>query len=474
MKPQKYSTLFLAIMSLTAVVSVIWCIWGVSSQRGLTTITTVCIAVILMEIFSGLIDTINWHKMIYFGFSILLCTLCLKINGITNPSSFASLHSIFSDDTVPIALLAFSILCFLFIGIRLFLWPQAKWEDVQSTRQTHLSSLKTAFLERAKASLDYAARRASIRTQLKEARWKARLKREQLALDYSLKMQQFQQEAEEKQLEKDIQTGKVELHCAEWWKRPILRRNIAILIAVLIGFAAIPAIAALLSQKADSWIDGVRIIVEAIDSSNTNHPKLGPLQETTYYLIYYAIGVYVLLGVLRIANHLVFGHSIDPAPQDMPRILRMYQMPGAVLAMGLLLTRILQQNNSPLDEVIALGKGLITVCLVVLVVLVSVDIIDIITKQCLDPNSVLKKLFYLIFISVLDLLSNLLFGILTALNIRLIFSSLSDILFPKDDDDVQQRAHSILKKQFLKDLDNVSRGRKRAGASHRQKIWKRK
>ena len=485
---QQRPTIYMTLLCIAAIIQTELYAYGLLPNGSLAAVEIFCAAAAAAEILAGLTDEVNRRKMLYFGFGIVICAITWAINP---PEAFS-----LSGRGLPFAiLLLFSMICFAVVGIRLLLWSQPQWEETQQFRQEQRRALQEYIQNRAKARRSYQSNQIeqerNYKAQSKVAKRKNCLEQEQLEQNGKLKRQKSRQDSEliRQELQQDAQ--KVHLENAlragastpmrqscgpKWWRNPRFLCNIALSFAIFLGFFLIPVIVKLLIHDI-TWIQAVVKLVSLINGGNR---PASEIQAVVYYFIFYLIGLYVLFGIFRVAAYLLLGRDVDPAPVFMPRVLKHYQMPGAILALGWFIVHILSGNDPTIRLLSGLWNELLTVCLVLLVTLVAVDIVDIFTKQCLESESLFRKMIRLIFVSVLDVLANLLLGVLTALNFRLIISSLVAVIFPESENAVHHHIQRVLQKMFREDLNQTSAKGKRQGSfsangvAHRIRIWKRK
>ena len=462
---------------------------GVLPESSLMAVNVICVAVAATEVLMGLIDGLNQRKMLCFGFGGLLSALALGINAPADlPVSSVLRERLNGWSAAFVVLLLFSIVCLVVVGIRLLLWSQEQWEETRRFRQERLRALLESIRDRVETRRDFRARstksRRESRLKKQTSKQESRQSRQESRQNSEIVQQEFRQATQEEHLRRKLhwERSAEQESTLKGKNRKPFPWNVFSAVEILVAIALFFLIPVILSHftTASGWFNVVIRLAERVQGADSNSISISLFKALLYYSLYCICGFSVLSVVIDLIIHLLVGSENTTPPNHLPRMLRHYRMPGALLIVAWAITNVIADGEPDVSKITILWNHLSVAILGILTVLVAVDIVDIIIRQCLEPDSLLRKLIRLIFVSVLDVLTSLLLGVLTALNFQLIISSLVAVLFPESESEVHQWIQRILRKLFREDLDETAANGKRPGGfsangvDHRTRIWKRK
>ena len=441
------------------------------------------------------------------------------------------------------ALLVPFTVCFVVVGVRLLRWTQEQWTEMKRLRQEdRIQRKRNARInteDRYRYRKQVQGQQRFFRKRSEESRWESRISHNKFKRSNDLAMQALRKQSrlETQRLKQDIKREKLQKRKESFTSQKntpskdnpalIMRYwNILLALEIIIaifGFFLIPVFlgnAASTSQESTktdktraSWAETVVWIVEkfvpldmddsspqnAIEASlaSSNLPNIVQVggSETApeqsqfssrfqkailYYFFFYSFAAFLLFGMLNFVLRLLFSKNGNPSAGGFSGLILKYHPSIAVLLVSVSGLFVLTGGSFRIDKFSSGTNTLFVAIFFLLVTLVSVEIVSLVLEQCAQPNSLLKKLVRLIFVSILDTLSNILLGIITSIDLQLTISSITSLVFPEAKTDIHEQINRVLAELFRKDLKEISDSADakqgditQVGIMHRTHIWRR-
>ena len=134
-------------------------------------------------------------------------------------------------------------------------------------------------------------------------------------------------------------------------------------------------------------------------------------------------------------------------------------------------------NENAGFEMLPVAQNLLKSVLLLLIGLASVELVQIVLGQIVEKHSLLKQLIFLLFISLLDLLSDILLSVISSLKLILVVTSLPELMIPEDWLYLKNRIQEKLNKMFhdvVRHGDSAPNARSVKTRLSRRHIWRRK
>lgn len=473
-------------------------------RLNLTAVNLICLFLADLKLFLGTVEAINTRKAEQFGSSLIIALAALAVNlrGQLPPS----LSALSMWETLWGGLAAVSTFCLAVVLVRLMRWSQENWEqerkEVQERRRIRrenwrnwwkawrqywtgrMAARREYSLDRVKARREYKRRVEEIR-RANKLKWK-KFRQIKKWLKKILKVQEWQQICQDLNTEPATQTnpppGDTEqsqettgvnrpyvLRTVPGWGWAII---IVVSIEVVCGIAAlllwIPTVYGL-SEKVVGWFQAVRAMViplmtiKANQEADTTVPEeIGTGMAVIYYLmivtlcaIIFVVAVYLIATLLKRLWTGTLSNNDKKGKSNGFPLLAAYANSFALLLVSFIALYALSSGKFNFGKLTEGWSVLFFTVLFILMILTAFEIVRLVLEQCGQADSVLKRIIYLFFIAILDLLSEIIFGVLKSLHIENAVSSLLMLVLPGEPDEIPAQALEKIKRIFQNQISAV-------------------
>ena len=229
-----------------------------------------------------------------------------------------------------------------------------------------------------------------------------------------------------------------------------------------------------LEYGVSDWIDSVKTFTNVFTKDN----KIENAQQALlYYILFYIITVSIIVIIGYLIIHII--NKPQKKKDKNFNFFEEYQFPIAILAVFGSFLYVLTDGKLKLNEINEGWQILLLIILLIIVLFTAIEVVRIVIVQCAEPHSLLKKMMFLIFVTILKFISELLLGIITNFRIQMVISSLFALIFPESEEgenSFNNRLNTKLNQLFNKEIskvkinDSISSSFK---TSHSKRIWRR-
>lgn len=463
-----------------------------SMSIDLSIVNVLCVACIALDLAQAVSESNNAWKARGFTASVAIAIIAAIPNVIsdTEESGF-SLASLSHGSWLWGALLALSSVSLAVVLIRLFRWDQDGWEQHRQSRQEIMS-------ERRRMRLELIKQKANAKVQKQkdiiDKQTAVREKRHNLRLQRIAKSDPHSKSGNEKAIIEKI-------------------APLVVVFAIVVLFFSIPLLKSL-SGNAHEWLqsayelaEGRQSKVEDVQDNNVksneglaepdsrqNTPS--PASSDSFsklvkYLRFFVlvisgicIGFYLVLLLFKFFSRITRaalnkGNSQMDDPDNALKFLAGSETSIALLVVllcGLWAVETGTNENAGF-EMLPVAQNLLKSVLLLLIGLASVELVQIVLGQIVEKHSLLKQLIFLLFISLLDLLSDILLSVISSLKLILVVTSLPELMIPEDWLYLKNRIQEKLNKMFhdvVRHGDSAPNARSVKTRLTRRHIWRRK
>lgn len=214
------------------------------------------------------------------------------------------------------------------------------------------------------------------------------------------------------------------------------------------------------------WFSGMEGFIQNLDFDNDpNADGNENSKSTSDSLLTYSTGfitaVSVLLATLFLIWQLVlrftdkyFGkESYDDKDND---FLKNYTTPITILVLGVcFIYATAMDNSSDFEFISALWKCFVRVIFALLIIMVAIDSIKTSIDQCIDDDSLLRKSIKYVFISIINFTFEVIFGILSNIDIKGTISSIVHSVFGTERSSTNIKINEKFEKSLLRAIDQI-------------------
>lgn|GEM_PF-3672885 len=459
----------------------------------LSIVNVLCVACIALDLAQAVSESNNAWKARGFTASVAIAIIAAIPNVIsdTEESGF-SLASLSHGSWLWGALLALSSVSLAIVLIRLFRWNQDGWEQHRQSRQEIMSE------------------RRRMRLELIKQKATARIEKQKDILQKQTVIRQVWHDQLLKIFAKSGSNGNRKI------------ASLVLVIVIVILFFCMPFFKSLNSsvhewlQSAYELAEGSQSNVEDVQDNNvkSNEDLAQPdsrqntpspassdsFSKLVKYLRFFilvisgiCIGFYLLFLLIKFFSKITLAlfasddnKPLKKYPDNGLKFLAGSESSIALLVVLLCALWALTSGTSTDDpawnqfdfnRMLHVAQNLLKSILLLLIGLVSVELVQIVLEQIVEKHSLLKRLIFLLFASVLDLLSDILLSIISSLKLILVVTSLPELMIPEDWLYLKNRIQEKLNKMFH---DVVRHGGSAPNARSvktrltRRHIWRRK
>ena len=455
-----------------------------SMSIDLSIVNVLCVACIALDLAQAVSESNNAWKARGFTASVAIAIIAAIPNVIsdTEESGF-SLASLSHGSWLWGALLALSSVSLAVVLIRLFRWDQDGWEQHRQSRQEIMSE------------------RRRMRLELIKQKANARIEKQKDILQKQTVIRQVRHDQLLKIFAKSGSNGSRKI------------ASFVLVIVIVILFFCMPFFKSLNSsvhewlQSAYELAEGSQSNVEDVQDNNvkSNEDLAEPdsrqntpspassdsFSKLVKYLRFFVlvisgicIGFYLVLLLFKFFSRITRaalnkGNSQMDDPDNALKFLAGSETSIALLVVllcGLWAVETGTNENAGF-EMLPVAQNLLKSVLLLLIGLASVELVQIVLGQIVEKHSLLKQLIFLLFISLLDLLSDILLSVISSLKLILVVTSLPELMIPEDWLYLKNRIQEKLNKMFH---DVVRHGGSAPNARSvktrltRRHIWRRK
>lgn len=438
-------------------------------KLNLTTINVLSLPLFFSELSLGFIENKNIKKALFFLSAIFIGTVVGGLNLWTNYQTIGILRlsELSGWSLVWVILLLIAVLSVFIILIRLFRWSQEQWQTVQKLCRECRLQIKEFWTKYIHAKheqwLKIQQMKQEQQQQLREIKQKVKNEKQEIKSQSRKEKLEFKINKDKDRREgKNNSPTKIELGI-RW----------GILFIILVGFFVFPCIDNL-KNGFSGWIDAVKEFAKAL---RNDEAKLNGQQALIYYILLYII----VVSIIVIIGYLVV-HMINKPQKKKDKgfnFFEEYQIPIAILVVFGSFLYVLTNGKLNLDGINEGWQILLLIILLILVLFAAIEIVRIVVVQCAESHSLLKKIMFLIFVTILKFASELLLGIITNLRIQTVISSLFALIFPESEEgenSFNKRLNIKLNQLFNKEISKVKINNSISSDSkifHRKRIWRR-
>lgn len=449
-------------------------LFGIWPRLTLAVVSILCLPLFFIELTFGFIEDNNKKKLTLFFASLLIGVVVTGLNFQSEYQTHGAIHlsTLSGWSRVWGILLTVAVISALIILIRLFRWSQEQWETVRELSQQHRLQKKNSWAQ-------YISARNAHRLAIQQMKHEHQLqeedeKQEALGQMQALKRQrrrtrfEFQSEQDnEKQEQKiTIERNKTTILNGERNFEPrqskrildtvatVFRALIAVAFVVLsiAGFFLIPYSDQLM-DGVSGWLESVEKLAEFLSASEQIFKTAQ--DALIYYLLFY-ISVVAIVGTLfYLFDLLIFQKSKRKEEDGAADLIEVYQTPASILLVAMATLFFFTNGNISLPSITEGWQFLLLIILLIILILTAIEIVRLVLVQCLEPNSLLKRLIYLIFVAALKLLSEILLGVITNLHIQSLISSFFALVFP-DPDEATKAFNNLLNEKLNRLFRNAT------------------
>lgn len=510
-------------------------------RLNLTAVNLICLFLAGLKLFLGTVESINTRKAECFASSLVIALAVLAVN--LRGQLPLSLSALSMWETFWGGLAAVSTVCLAVVLVRLMRWSQENWEqerkEVQEQRRIRRENWRNwwkawrqywtgRMTARRNDSLDRVKARREYKRQVAETRRANKLKWKEFRqikkwLKKILTVQEWQQICQDLKTESATQTSpppggakqSQEIIGANrsYVSRTVPRWGWAIIIVgsivVVWGIAAlilwIPTLQGL-NGKVDGWFQAVRNLMLPLmttgENAGTDPEEIGIGLAVIYYLmililcaIILFVAVYLIATLLKRIWAGTLPNNDKKGKNNGFPLLEAYANSFALLLVSFIALYTLSSGKFSLGKLTEGWSVLFFTVLFILMILTAFEIVRLVLEQCGQADSVLKQIIYLFFIAILDLLSEIIFGVLKSLHIENAVSSLLMLVLPGEPDKIPAQALEKIKRIFqtqisavqesIEDFDNMDanttgnssfldNAKPKREAAHRNRFFRRK
>ena len=189
-------------------------------------------------------------------------------------------------------------------------------------------------------------------------------------------------------------------------------------------------------------------------------------------IVYYLMTVILCVTILTVATYLVgvfikrfwtgtlFDSNDEENEEKKVTLLATYANPFSVLLVSFIGLYALSRGN--IIDIRGISKGwtaLLFTIIFILCLLTAFEIVRLVLEQCGRRDSVLRRTIYLVFLTVLDFLNQIIFSVFRDLRIKNFLSSLMSLLslvLPGEPSETPARALEKAEKILKNEIDAVS------------------
>lgn len=218
------------------------------------------------------------------------------------------------------------------------------------------------------------------------------------------------------------------------------------------------------------------------DKTSGNNPEKGdsPLLILATYIALMAVGILSILLLLyilwafirkmRLGKEALLRENDDPQNFN---FFDAYAVPIALLLISLLGLYSITTDDFALAILSNSWARLLFSIVLILLLLTAFEMVRLTLEECGRPESLFRRIVKLIFIELLEFLTQIIFGVFRGLQIESLITSLFSLLLPGDKDGLAEYIIEKLKRMFQCEVDKVSgcKGGSFANLS-RHRIWK--
>ena len=455
-----------------------------SMSIDLSIVNVLCVACIALDLAQAVSESNNAWKARGFTASVSIAIIAAIPNVIsdTEESGF-SLASLSHGSWLWGALLALSTVSLAVVLIRLFRWDQDGWEQHRQSRQEIMSE------------------RRRMRLELIKQKANARIEKQKDILQKQTVIRQVRHDQLLKIFAKSGSNGSRKI------------ASFVLVIVIVILFFCMPFFKSLNSsvhewlQSAYELAEGSQSNVEDVQDNNvkSNEDLAEPdsrqntpspassdsFSKLVKYLRFFVlvisgicIGFYLVLLLFKFFSRITRaalnkGNSQLDDPDNALKFLAGSETSIALLVVllcGLWAVETGTNENAGF-EMLPVAQNLLKSVLLLLIGLASVELVQIVLGQIVEKHSLLKQLIFLLFISLLDLLSDILLSVISSLKLILVVTSLPELMIPEDWLYLKNRIQEKLNKMFhdvVRHGDSAPNARSVKTRLSRRHIWRRK
>jgi len=189
--------------------------------------------------------------------------------------------------------------------------------------------------------------------------------------------------------------------------------------------------------------------------NNDSVAATGVIETLVYYFLFIIISTFafycIFCTVLDILKN-VLPHVLGKKEEEGFNFLIEYEFPVSVLLVTFAFLFFVLNKGFDLNNITKSWSGFVIVILFILVTLVSIEVVRIVLKQCAERSSLLRLTIYLIFISLMKLLSEILIGVITNFRIRTILNSFFANLYLDAKDEIEHLIDKVLDLLFFNEI----------------------
>lgn len=454
--------------TLTAILTGIYAleIWN---ELNLVAINVLCLPLFFSELALGFVESKNIKKALFFLGAIFIGTVIGGLNLWTNYQTIGNLrlNELSGWSLVWIILLLIAVVSILIILIRLLHWSQEQWLTVKKECQECRLQIKEFWIKYIhaihKQRLKIQQIKQEHKQQLQENKQNGKNEKQEIKHQNKKEKLEFKINRDKDRREgKNDSLTKIELG---------LRGGVLFLIVS--GFFIFPCINNL-PRGFRYWIANVKNFLNTFRDKEIFY---NAQQALFYYILLYIIAVSTIVIIGYLIIHMI--HKPHKKKNNSFNFIEEYQLPIALLVVFGSFLYVITEGENKLEEINKIWQNLLFIILPILVLFVAIEIVRIFVVQCGEPHSLLKKIIFLIFVTIWKFLSELLLGIITNFRIQMVISSLFALIFPESEEgenSFNERLNTKLNQFFNKEIskvkinDSISSSFKK---NHSKRIWRR-
>lgn len=470
-------------------------------RLNLTAVNLICLFLAGLKLFLGTVESINTRKAECFASSLVIALAALAVN--LRGQLPSSLSALSMWETLWGGLAAVSAICLAVVLVRLMRWSQENWEqerkEAQERRRIRRENWRNwwkawrqywtaRMTARRDYSLDRVKARREYKKQVEKTRRANKLKWKEFRqikkwLKKILKVQEWQQICQDLNTESATQTNLPPGDTEQSQETTGVNRPYALrtvpgwgwAVIIVVSIVVVCSIAALLfwiptfqglNGKVDSWFQAVRDLMIPLMTAGANGDTDPKEIKTGLAVIYYLmililcaiiffVAVYLIATLLKRIWEGTLSNNDKKVKSNGFPLLEAYANSFALLLVSFIALYALSSGKFNFSKLTEGWSVLFFTVLFILMILTSFEIVRLVLEQCGQANSVLKRIIFLFFIAILDLLSEIIFGVLKSLHIENAVSSLLMLVLPGEPDEIPAQALEKIKRIFQTQISAV-------------------
>lgn len=241
----------------------------------------------------------------------------------------------------------------------------------------------------------------------------------------------------------------------------------------------------------ETWVEAVIGLMQQVNDTNKNDCADGTSGDNSKkststllvlatYIALMAVGIlsilllfYILwafIRKMRLGKEALLRGSEDP---DSFNFFDAYAVPIALLLISLFGLYSITSGQFGLSIISNGWASLVVSILLILLLLTAFEMVRLTLEECGRPESLFRRIVKLIFIELLEFLTQIIFGVFRGLQIESLITSLFSFVLPEDKDGLAEYIVEKLKRMFRDEVDKLSGCKHSSSANlNRHRIWK--